>query len=121
MLLLPLFLAVAFAAALGLALVFGALNVKYRDVGHAIPFLIRLGMYISPVGFMSSVVPVKWRLIYSLNPIVGVIDGFRWAILGPKFEPYWPGFWASLLVTAVVFVFGLCYFRFTEKTFADVI
>jgi lipopolysaccharide transport system permease protein len=121
LLLLPVFFAVAFAAALGLALLFGALNVKYRDVGHAVPFLIRIGMYISPVGFMSSIVPEKWRLLYSLNPVVGVIDGFRWAVLGNRFEPYWPGFWASLAVVTVVFILGLYYFRYTEKTFADVI
>ena len=121
LLLLPVFIAIAFVAALGISLLFGALNVKYRDVRHVMPFLVRIGMYISPVGFMSSVIPEKWRLFYSLNPIVGVIDGFRWAILGDKFIPYWPGFWASLAVVAVAFVVGLYYSRYMEKTFADVI
>lgn len=121
LLLLPVFIGIAFIAAAGITMFFSALNVKYRDVKHAMPFLVRIGMYISPVGFMSSVVPEKWRLLYSLNPIVGVIDGFRWAILGDKFVPYWPGFCASIGVVLVVFVFGLYYFRYTEKTFADVI
>ncbi len=121
LLLLPVFVVIIFAAAFGISMFFSALNVKYRDVQHIMPFIVRIGMYISPVGFMSSVVPEKWRLLYSLNPIVGVIDGFRWAILGDRFVPYWPGFWASLCVVAVIFVVGLYYFRSTEKTFADVI
>jgi len=121
LLLLPVFMAVAFLATSGITMFFSALNVKYRDVRHVMPFLVRIGMYVSPVGFMSSVIPDKWRLLYSLNPIVGVIDGFRWAILGDKFMPYWPGFLASLGVIAVVFVIGLYYFRFMEKTFADII
>ena len=121
LLLLPLFMAVAFFATAGLSMFFDALNVKYRDVGHMVPFIVRIGMYISPVGFMTSVIPEKWRLLYSLNPIVGVIDGFRWSILGDSFEPYWPGFWTSLTVLGFVFVLSLYYFRYTEKTFADVI
>jgi len=120
-LLLPVFMAVAFLAALGIALLFSALNVKYRDVRHVMPFLIRIGLYLSPVGFMSGVIPEKLRFWYSLNPMVGVIDGFRWAILGSKFVPYWPGFCASLGVVAALFVAGAYYFRATERTFADVI
>ncbi len=121
LLLLPLFFIVGFCAALGVSLWLGAMNVKYRDVRHAVPFITRLGLYVSPVGFMSSIVPEKWRLLYCMNPMVGVIDGFRWAILGPKFEPYWPGFWASVVVTAVILVSGAYYFRSTERTFADLI
>lgn len=121
MFLLPLFMGVAFIATTGITLFFSALNVKYRDVQHIMPFLVRIGMYISPVGFMSSVIPEKWRLVYSLNPVVGVIDGFRWAILGDKFMPYWPGFIASLGVVIVIFISGVFFFRYTEKTFADVI
>lgn len=120
-LLLPVFFGVAFLSALGLSLFFSALNVKYRDVRLAMPFVVRIGMYISPVGFMSSVIPDKWRFWYSLNPIVGVIDGFRWAILGDRFVPYWPGFWASIAVTALMFAVGIYFFRYTEKTFADII
>lgn len=121
LLLLPAFFLVAFAAALSVGFWFGALNVKYRDVRHLIPFAVRMGVYISPVGFMSSVIPERWRFWYSLNPMVGAIDGFRWAILGPSFEPYWPGFFVSLAVVLVLLVGGAHYFRAMEKTFADVI
>jgi len=121
LLLLPLFFLLAFATAFGASLWLSALNVKYRDVKHVLPFIVRMGMYISPVGFMSSVVPEKWQFVYSLNPMVGVIDGFRWCVLGAKFEPYWPGFWISVTVVAIILVTGAYYFRATEKTFADVI
>jgi lipopolysaccharide transport system permease protein len=121
LLLLPLFSLSAFLAAFGAALWLSALNVRYRDVKHVVPFLVRIGTYVSPVGFLSEVVPERWRLWYSLNPIVGVIDGFRWAILGPDFTPYWPGFWLGLAVCALVLVSGALFFRSTEKTFADVI
>ena len=121
LLLLPVFTLVALLAALGVSFWFSALNVKYRDVKYVIPFITRMGIYISPVGFMSAVVPEQWRFAYSLNPMVGVIDGFRWAILGSNFEPYWPGFWASIGVVVVIFVGGLFFYRATEKTFADVI
>ncbi len=121
LLLLPCFFAVGAAAAFGAGLWFGALNVKYRDVKYVVPFLVRLGMYVSPVGFMSAVVPERWRFWYSLNPMVGVIDGFRWAILGPEFEPYWPAFAVSVAVVALVLVSGAYFFRSTERTFADVI
>jgi lipopolysaccharide transport system permease protein len=96
-----------------------ALNVKYRDVRYIIPFIVQIGLYISPVGFSSSIVPEKWRLIYSLNPMVGVIDGFRWAILGG--EIYMPGFLVAIGTTIVFLWLGLNYFRKTERTFADVI
>ena len=119
--LLPVFFSVAFLSALGISLFFSALNVKYRDVRLAMPFIIRIGMYISPVGFMSSVIPDKWRFWYSLNPIVGVIDGFRWAILGDRFVLYWPGFWASIGVTLVMLILGIYFFRYMEKAFADII
>jgi len=121
LLLLPVFLAIAVLASIGISTFFGALNVKYRDVQHIMPFFVSVGVYISPVGFMSDIIPQKWRFLYSLNPAVGVIDGFRWAILGDKFVPYWPGFFASLGVVTVAFIVGLYYFRYTEKTFADVI
>jgi lipopolysaccharide transport system permease protein len=120
-LLLPLFFMVAFMTAFGASLWFSALNVKYRDVKHIMPFIVKMGIYVSPVGFMSSIIPEKWRFLYSLNPMVGVIDGFRWAILGPRFEPYWPGFWISLSMVTLLLVTGAFYFRLFEKTFADVI
>jgi lipopolysaccharide transport system permease protein len=85
-----------------------------------VPFIVQLGLYVSPVGFPSTVVPDQWRLLYSLNPMVGVIDGFRWAILGGA-EVYWPGFVLSLAITIVILVLGVAYFRNTERTFADVI
>ncbi len=118
---LPLFLALAFLASFGFGLWFAALNVKYRDFRYIVPFVVQFGLYISPVGFSSSVVPEKWRLLYSLNPMVGVIDGFRWAILGGNTSLYWPGFLLSMALTLLVFALGIRYFRNTERTFADII
>ena len=118
---LPLFVAIVFAAAMGIGLWLTALNVKYRDFRYIVPFIVQFGLYISPVGFSSSVVPEKWRLLYSLNPMVGVIDGFRWAILGEGAAIHWPGFILSNGLVAVFLVTGIWYFRRTEKTFADVI
>jgi lipopolysaccharide transport system permease protein len=118
--LLPLFVALAFAAALGVGIWISALMVRYRDFRFIVPFIVQFGLYISPVGFSSSVVPEQWRLLYSLNPMVGVIDGFRWAILGEN-NLYWPGFLLSVAVVFIVIASGLRYFRKTEKTFADVI
>jgi lipopolysaccharide transport system permease protein len=121
MLYLPLFIAIAFAAAMGAGLWLTALNVKYRDFRYIIPFIVQFGLYISPVGFSSSIVPDKWRILYSLNPMVGVIDGFRWAILGGEVRIFWPGFFVSLGLVALLFITGIWFFRKTEKTFADVI
>lgn len=118
---LPLFLGLAFAASFGFGLWFAALNVKYRDFRYVVPFIVQFGLYVSPVGFSSTVVPEKWRLLYALNPMVGVIDGFRWAILGGKAPLYWPGFWLSAALTGLVFLLGVRYFRGTERAFADVI
>ena len=118
---LPLFILIAFAAAMGAGLWIAALNVKYRDFRIIVPFVVQFGLYISPVGFSSSIVPEKWRLLYSINPMVGVIDGFRWAILGGNTQLYWPGFVLSLFLVLVILVTGIYYFRKTEKTFADVI
>lgn len=119
--LLPLFTLVAFAAAAGPGLWMTALNVRYRDFRYVIPFVTQLGLYISPVGFSSSVISPQWRLLYSLNPMVGVIDGFRWCILGGESRIYWPGFAISLAMVAVSLAFGVRYFRKMERTFADVI
>lgn len=118
---LPFFILIAFAAAMGAGLWIAALNVKYRDFRYIVPFVVQLGLYISPVGFSSAIVPEQWRLLYSLNPMVGVIDGFRWAILGGGTPLYWPGFLLSLTLVAVIFITGVFYFRKTEKSFADVI
>jgi len=121
MLILPLFVLIAFAAAMGAGLWIAALNVKYRDFRIIVPFVVQFGLYISPVGFSSTIVPEQWRLLYSINPMVGVIDGFRWAILGGNTQLYWPGFLLSLALVAVILATGIVYFRKTEKTFADVI
>lgn len=118
---LPLFVGIAFFAAIGAGLWVAALNVKYRDFRYIIPFIVQFGLYVSPVGFSSSVVPQQWRLLYSVNPMVGVIDGFRWAVLGSTDDLYWPGFFLSMLLIAVVVITGVRYFRTTERTFADMI
>lgn len=117
----PLFLLVAAVAAAGLGLWFAALIVRYRDVRHLVPFVLQIGLFASPVGFSSEIVPAEWRFIYSLNPMVGVIDGFRWAILGGGRELYVPGLVASCLVAVTLFVTGVGHFRRVERTFADVI
>jgi lipopolysaccharide transport system permease protein len=118
---LPLFILIAFAAAVGAGLWLAALNVEYRDFRYIVPFIVQFGLYISPVGFSSSIVPPQWRLLYSLNPMVGVIDGFRWAILGKEYSIYLPGFLLSLGLVILVLVSGIWYFRKMERTFADVI
>jgi len=118
---LPLFTLLAFFTAMGAGLWVAALNVKYRDFRYIIPFVVQFGLYISPVGFSSTVIPEKWRLWYSLNPVVSVIDGFRWAILGGNTQLYVPGFVLSVLIVLVILVTGIVYFRNTEKSFADVI
>jgi lipopolysaccharide transport system permease protein len=120
-LLLPLFILLALLASLGPGLWITALNVKYRDFRYIIPFVVQFGLYVSPVGFSSNVVPEKWRLLYSLNPMVGVIDGFRWCILGGDSPIYLPGFLMSLAITAFFLWLGLSHFRKMEKTFADLI
>ena len=118
---LPAFVLLAILASLGPALWITALNVKYRDFRFVVPFIIQLGLYVSPVGFPSSLVPEEWRLLYSLNPMVGVIDGFRWCLLGGYNPLYWPGFLMSLGVVAFFLWFGIRYFRATERTFADMV
>lgn len=121
LLLLPLFILLALLASLGPGLWITALNVKYRDFRYIIPFIVQFGLYVSPVGFSSSVIPDEWRLLYSLNPVVGVIDGFRWCILGGESPIYWPGFILSLVIVAFFLWLGISQFRKMEKTFADLI
>lgn len=118
---LPLFVLIAFAAALGAGVWLAALTVKYRDFRYVVPFLVQFGLYVSPVGFSSDLVPAPWRLVYSLNPMVGVIDGFRWAILGEGATLYLPGLALSLLMVALLLFGGIWYFRRTERSFADII
>jgi lipopolysaccharide transport system permease protein len=118
---LPFFVFMAFLASLGPGLWITALNVKYRDFRYVIPFIVQFGLYVSPVGFSSAVVPAEWRLLYSLNPVVGVIDGFRWAILGGESPLYMPGFLLSWGVIAFFLWLGVRQFRKMEKSFADLI
>ncbi|WP_205633461.1 ABC transporter permease [Methylobacillus sp. MM3] len=117
----PFFLLLAIMASLGCGLWLSALNIKYRDFRFILPFIVQIGLYVSPVGFSSNIVPEKWRLLYSVNPMVGVIDGFRWALLGGNFKLYLPGLYASIVLTLIVFMTGLSYFRRTERTFADLL
>jgi lipopolysaccharide transport system permease protein len=118
---LPAFVFLAIAASLGPGLLITALNVKYRDFRFIIPFILQFGLYVSPVGFSSAVVPEAWRFWYSLNPVVGVIDGFRWCLLGGESQLYMPGFLVSLGVTAFFLWIGIAYFRHTERSFADLL
>ena len=117
----PFFFLLATLSALGVGFWLSALNVKYRDFRYIVPFLVQFGLYISPVGFSSSVVPDRWRLLYSLNPMVGVIDGFRWCIQGTASSIYLPGFVISVVVSVSLFVSGVKFFRRTERFFADFI
>lgn len=118
---LPAFVLLAVLASLGPALLMTAMNVKYRDFRYIIPFVLQFGLYVSPVGFSSAAVPEQWRLLYSLNPVVGVIDGFRWCLLGGQAQLYMPGFLASLGVVAAFLWAGIAYFRRTERSFADLL
>ena len=118
---LPLFLLIAVLSTLAAALWIAALNVKYRDFRNIIPFIVQFGLYISPIGFSSTIIPEQWRLIYSLNPLAGIIDGFRWTILGGTSQIYWPGFILSICMTSIILVTAIYYFRKTENLFADYI
>lgn len=117
---LPLFMVVAFGAAFGGGLWISALMVRYRDFRFIVPFVVQLGLYISPVAYDVAKVPEAWRPLYALNPMVGVISGFRWAILGEQ-NVYPPSYWMSAVIVALIIVTGISYFRKTERTFADVI
>jgi len=117
----PAFMLLATGASLGTGLWLCALNVKYRDFRYIVPFIVQFGLYISPVGFSSSIVPDKWRLLYSLNPMVGVIDGFRWSLLRGESPLFVPSLLASIILTVILCLTGFWYFRKTERTFADVI
>ena len=118
---LPLFMVLAFGAAFGAGLWLCALNVEYRDFRYIVPFIVQFGLYVSPVGFSSSIVPDKWRLLYSLNPMVGVIDGFRWALLRGQSALDLRGVLMSCGLVVLLVATGIWYFRRTERTFADVI
>ncbi len=119
--LLPAFLLLGLIAALGPALWLGTLNVKYRDVSQIAPVLARLGMFVTPVFYDAALVPERWRLLYGLNPMVGVIEGFRWCVLGGSFAPHWPSFAIGGTLAVALFVGGLYFLRYYEKSFADVV
>jgi lipopolysaccharide transport system permease protein len=117
----PVLLVLAGLAALGAGIWISALNVRYRDFRYVVPFMVQLGLYVSPVGFSSSIVPAQWQLLYSFNPMVGVIDGFRWAILPGGPPVFLPGIAISIVLVTLLLASGLWYFRRTERTMADVI
>ncbi len=117
---LPFFLLLALITALGVALWLSAINVKYRDVNHALPFLTQFWLFITPVAYSASVISEEWRILYSLNPMAGVVNGFRWALLGTGSGPDIT-LWVSALISILIFISGLFYFRSMEKTFADTI
>jgi lipopolysaccharide transport system permease protein len=115
------FLVLALLLALGCGFWFSALNVKYRDFRYIIPFVVQFGLYLSPVGFSSAIIPEHWRLVYSLNPLVGIIDGFRWSMLGGRVSLFKPAIVVAIVMALALFVSGIWFFRRMEKTFADVI
>ena len=118
---LPFLVLLVFGASLGVGLWISALMVQYRDFRFIVPFVAQFGLYISPVGFQSGVVPARFRLLYSLNPMVGVIDGFRWCLLGGQSSTYWLGLAIAVIDVTILVSSGIWYFRKTEQTFADVI
>lgn len=118
---LPLFTMLAIVAALGPGLFFTALAVRHRDVKHVLPFIVQVGLYVSPVGFSSSVVPEAWRFAYSLNPMAGIIDGFRWCLLGGEASIQWSSLVISTAVSTLLLFLGIAYFQRTERAFADTI
>jgi lipopolysaccharide transport system permease protein len=123
--LLPVFITMAFFASFGVGLWLTALNVKYRDFKHVVPFLVQIGLYLSPVGFTSdkasTIIPDNFRMLYYLNPMAGVIDGFRWCFFGDKTPIYWDGMLLSLAVIIIFLLIGIRTFRKMEKSFADLI
>lgn len=118
---LPLFILQATFVSIGLGLLISALNVKYRDFRYIVPFIVQFGLYISPVGFKSDVIPAAYRFVYSLNPMVGVIDGFRWCMLGGNIVFDKTAYLISVFVSILIFIFGFLYFRKMERSFADII
>jgi lipopolysaccharide transport system permease protein len=121
LLVLPFYVLLMLGASLGVGLWIAALMVEYRDFRFIVPFVVQFGLYISPVGFQTAIIPERYRLLYALNPMVGIIDGFRWCILGAATPVYWPGVAISITEVVVFVASGIWYFRKTERTFADVI
>jgi lipopolysaccharide transport system permease protein len=117
---LPLFTMLAILAALGVALWLSAINVQYRDVNYALPFLTQFWLFVTPVAYSAKVISAKWQLLYSLNPMAGVVNGFRWALLGSGTGPD-AALWVSIGISLLILISGLFYFRRMERTFADTI
>lgn len=115
----PFFIMLAGLIASSLGMIIASLSVKYRDIKQLIPFILQIGMYVSPVSYLTSIVPEKWKLYYSINPLVGIIDGFRWSLLGGTIEPYWSGIFYSVIFTVIIFYFSILIFRNAEKGFVD--
>ena len=118
---LPLLVFLTFTLSVGLGLLLAALNVKYRDFRYIVPFIVQFGFFVSPIAIETSNVPERWRMLFSLNPLVGIIDAFRWSILGGKIPFHWDTLRSAIAMTGVLLFIGIAYFRRTEKTFADVI
>lgn len=118
---LPLFVLLLCLIVLGCSLWVSALNVTYRDFRYIVPFVVQFGAYVSPVGFASSVVPERWQLLYAINPMVGVIDGFRWCLLGAAHEPRWESVGMAALFALIILIPGIRFFRRAENDFADAI
>jgi lipopolysaccharide transport system permease protein len=117
---LPVFVLLAFVTALGVGLWLSSLNVKYRDVQHAVPFLVQIWLFATPIAYPSSLIPTPWKLVYALNPLVGVVEGFRWALLGTSQAPGFMTF-TSALAAVMILVTGAFFFRRVERTFADLL
>jgi lipopolysaccharide transport system permease protein len=117
----PLFTGLVLITAFGLGTWLAALNVRYRDFKHIIPFVLQLGVYASPVGYSTQLIPAEWRFLYSLNPMVGIIDGLRWSLSSRDDQVYWPSIIISIVVGSIFLILGLRYFRKNESTFADTI
>ncbi len=117
---LPFFILLAIVTALGVALWLSAINVRYRDVNQALPFLTRFWLFVTPIAYSSEIISGKWQYLYYLNPMAGVVDGFRWALLGTGIGPG-PTLWVSTGISILIMISGLFYFRSMEKTFADTI
>jgi lipopolysaccharide transport system permease protein len=118
---LPAFVLLALALALGFGLLLAALNVEYRDFRYVVPFIVQFGLFVSPIAFSTADVPANWRMLYALNPLVGIIDGFRWSLLAGRYPLAADTVWMSLAVTIAIMALGVWYFRKMEASFADVI
>jgi lipopolysaccharide transport system permease protein len=115
----PFFVLLSGVFGISLGIMVASISVKYRDIKQLIPFLLQVGMYASPVAYMSTLVPDKWKVIYSINPLVGIIDGFRWSLLGDRVQPYWIGILYSIVISIIILYFSIIIFRNAEKNFAD--